>query len=81
MADGCQPTIPQFSGRLGLYIEGSVSPPISGVDIRLVALGDSGTAPLQKGEVVLETTTGPDGLFIGGPLYDDANYTIEASKV
>ncbi|KAF9593806.1 hypothetical protein IFM89_025515 [Coptis chinensis] len=34
----------------------------------------------QKGELVLETTTGPDGFFIGGPLYDDVDYNIEASK-
>ncbi|PIA38038.1 hypothetical protein AQUCO_02900110v1 [Aquilegia coerulea] len=80
IADGCQSTIPLFSGRLGLYIEGSVSPPISGVNVRILALGDSDTAPLQKGEVVVETTTGPEGFFFGGPLYDDANYTVEASK-
>ncbi|KAF9589254.1 hypothetical protein IFM89_022123, partial [Coptis chinensis] len=68
-------------GRSGLYIEGSVSPPISGVDIRVVTADNSGDAPLQKGELVLEMTTEPDGFFIGGPLYDDADYEIEASKV
>ncbi|KAF9593191.1 hypothetical protein IFM89_020487 [Coptis chinensis] len=72
---------PFSSGRSGLYIEGSVSPPISGVDIRVVTLDNSGDAPLQKGELVLETTTEPDGFFIGGPLYDDADYEIEASKL
>ncbi|KAF9622323.1 hypothetical protein IFM89_031126, partial [Coptis chinensis] len=34
--DGCQEKILPFSGRSGLYIEGSVSPPISGVDIRVL---------------------------------------------
>ncbi|KAF9607044.1 hypothetical protein IFM89_030817, partial [Coptis chinensis] len=71
--DGCQEKILPFSGRSGLYIEGSVSPPISGVDIRVVTADNSGDAPLQKGELVLETTTEPDGFFIGGPLYDDAD--------
>ncbi|KAF9599336.1 hypothetical protein IFM89_036634 [Coptis chinensis] len=34
----------------------------------------------EKGELVLETTTEPDGFFIGGPLYDDVDYDIEPSK-
>ncbi|XP_052184978.1 uncharacterized protein LOC127796711 [Diospyros lotus] len=78
--DGCQDPIPPFSGRPGLYIEGSVSPPIYGVYIRIMAAGDSSNAPLKKGDLALETTTGADGLFVGGPLYDDINYSIEASK-
>lgn len=78
--DGCQAPIPPFSGRLGLYIEGSVSPPLSDVYIRIVASGDSSNAPLKKGELALETTSGEDGLFIGGPLYDDISYNVEASK-
>lgn len=79
--DGCQAPVPPFSGRLGLYIEGSVAPPISGVYIRIVAAGDSSNTPLRKGEVAFETTTEADGLFIGGPLYDDISYNIDASKV
>lgn len=79
--DGCQSSIAPFSGRLGLYIEGSVSPPISGVDVKVIAAGDSENAPLRKGEAALRTTTGSDGSFVGGPLYDDITYNIEASKV
>lgn len=78
---GCQATIPPFVGRPGLYIEGSVSPALSGVDIRIVAAGESVNAPLLKGELALETKTGVDGSFIGGPLYDDTNYRVDASKV
>ncbi|KAJ8623402.1 hypothetical protein MRB53_031931 [Persea americana] len=77
---GCQATIPPFVGRPGLYIEGSVSPALSDVDIRIVAAGESVNAPLLKGELALETKTGVDGSFIGGPLYDDTNYRVEASK-
>ncbi|XP_077219224.1 carbohydrate-binding-like fold isoform X2 [Tasmannia lanceolata] len=79
-SDGCQATIPPFVGRLGLYMEGSVSPALSGVDIRIVAAEESSNAPLQKGELALETKTGSDGFFIGGPLYDDTSYNVEASK-
>ena len=79
--DGCQASVPPFSGRPGLYIEGSVSPPLSGDYIKIIAAGDSHNAPFKKGDLALETTTGTDGLFVGGPLYDDISYNIEASKV
>lgn len=36
---------------------------------------------MKPAEVVLETTTGGDGVFVGGPLYDDITYNVEASKV
>lgn len=78
--DGCQASIPPFSGRLGLYVEGSVSPPLSGVNIRIIAAGDSPNALFKKGDLALGTTTGTDGFFVGGPLYDDITYSIEASK-
>ena len=66
---------------MGLYIEGSVSPSISGVSVRVIAAGDSHNTPLKKGELALEISTGSDGVFVGGPLYDDISYTLEASKV
>ncbi|KAI3940108.1 hypothetical protein MKW92_014647 [Papaver armeniacum] len=76
----CQDAIPSFSGRLGLYIEGSVSPTIPGVDIRVIAAGESSNVPLKKGGLAMKTTTGSDGLFVAGPLYDDIDYAVEASK-
>ncbi|KAI3460746.1 hypothetical protein Pfo_017409 [Paulownia fortunei] len=78
--DGCQAPIAPFSGRLGLYIEGSVSPPLSHVYVRVLAERDSHISPLKKGDTAIETTTGTDGLFVAGPLYDDIGYSIEASK-
>lgn len=79
--DGCQDPIAAFSARLGLYIEGSVSPPLLNVSIQVVAESDSYISSLRKGDISLETSTGADGLFIAGPLYDDIDYSIEASKV
>lgn len=79
--DGCQALVPSFSGRVGLYTKGSVSPPLSGVIVRIIAAEDSRIAPLKKGDLALETTTGTDGSFVGGPLYDDITYSVEASKV
>lgn len=79
--DDCPPIISPFYGRIGLYIEGSVSPPLSDINIKIIAAGESGSAPLKHGDVVVETTTGADGLYVAGPLYDDINYSVEASKV
>lgn len=79
--DGCQPEIPLFTGRLGIYLEGSISPPLSGVYIRVIATEDSHSSTVKQGDLVLETTTGVDGHYVVGPLYDDAKYEIEASKV
>lgn len=78
--DGCQAPIPPVVGQVGLYLEGSVSPALAGVNIRILAAGESSYAPLQKGDLAFETETGPDGSFTAGPLYNDTTYNIEASK-
>lgn len=78
--DNCQAYIPTFSCQPGAYIEGSVSPPLSGVHISVFAVGDSRITALKSGELVLETTTGTDGSYVAGPLYDDIGYNVEASK-
>ncbi|XP_012474989.1 uncharacterized protein LOC105791465 [Gossypium raimondii] len=78
--DGCQASVPPFSGRLGLYLEGSVSPAISGVHIQIIAGDEGSITSVKKGGVVLETATEADGSFVAGPLYDDITYNIRASK-
>ncbi|KAE9598205.1 hypothetical protein Lal_00003964 [Lupinus albus] len=78
--DNCQAFVTAFSSRLGVYIEGAVLPPLSGVDIRIFAAGDSSITSFKSGELVLETTTGTDGSYVAGPLYDDIGYSIEAVK-
>lgn len=78
--DGCQSPIPPIAGRVGLYFEGSVSPALDGVSIRVIAMGTSNYVSLQKGDLAFETETGADGSFTAGPLYDDIIYNVEASK-
>ncbi|KAF3495687.1 hypothetical protein DY000_02056889, partial [Brassica cretica] len=78
--DGCQAAVSAFTGRLGLYIQGSVSPPLPGVNIKVSAAKDSLISSLKKGEVAVETSTSPDGSFVAGPLYDDIPYDTDASK-
>lgn len=79
--DGCQAPVDPVVGQVGLYLEGSVSPALSGVHIRILAAGESSDDPLWKGDLAFETETGPDGSFTAGPLYNDTTYNIEASKV
>ncbi|KAM0954506.1 putative carboxypeptidase-like, regulatory domain superfamily, immunoglobulin-like protein [Dioscorea sansibarensis] len=78
-SDGCQSDISPIAGRFGLYISGSVSPALSGVDIKILASGDSRNAPLKEGDLALDAKTGEDGSFVAGPLYDDTSYKVEAS--
>ncbi|XP_020582694.1 LOW QUALITY PROTEIN: nodal modulator 1-like [Phalaenopsis equestris] len=78
--DGCQAAIPIIVGRMGMYVEGSVSPPLDGVNIRIIAAGESIHSPLRTGDLALVTETGADGSFSAGPLFDDIRYTVEASK-
>ncbi|KQK04071.1 nodal modulator 1 [Brachypodium distachyon] len=79
-SDGCQDAVPSITAKTGLYLEGSVAPATSDVDIKIVAAGNSKYAPLKKGDVAAETKTNSDGSFFAGPLYDDIGYEVEASK-
>ena len=47
-----QAYIPIFSSQLGVYIEGSVSPPLAGVHSRLFSAGESNITTLNSGELV-----------------------------
>lgn len=77
--NGCQDTVPLITAKTGLYLEGSVLPATSDVDIKILAAGKSNY--LNKGDVATETKTNSEGSFFAGPLYDDMSYKVEASKV
>lgn len=79
--NGCQDTVPSITAKTGLYLEGSVSPAISDVDIKILAAGKSKYASLKERDIAMETKTNSEGSFFAGPLYDDIGYTVEASKV
>ncbi|BBM99994.1 BOS complex subunit NOMO [Marchantia polymorpha subsp. ruderalis] len=78
--DGCQPEIPVFNGRPGVYKSGTVTPPIAGVNVTILAVGDSSLGRLKAGELAAWTLTGEDGTFSAGPLYDDTSYDVQAAK-
>lgn len=79
--NGCQDTVPLITAKTGLYLEGSVLPATSDVDIKILAAGKSNYAHLNKGDVATETKTDSEGSFFAGPLYDDIAYKVQASKV
>jgi len=78
--NGCQDNVPSITAKTGLYLEGSVSPATSDVDIKILAAGNGKFATLKKGDIAAETKTNSDGSFFAGPLYDDIGYEVEASK-
>ncbi|KAL5228006.1 hypothetical protein ABZP36_016271 [Zizania latifolia] len=78
--NGCQDTVLPITAKTGLYLEGSVSPPISDVDIKILASWEGKYAHLKETDVATETETNSDGSFFAGPLYDDIEYTVKASK-
>ncbi|CAM0881057.1 unnamed protein product [Alopecurus aequalis] len=78
--NGCQDTVPSITAKTGLYLEGSVSPATSDVDIKILAAGNSKFGTLKKGDIAAETKTNSNGAFFAGPLYDDIGYEVEASK-
>lgn len=79
--DACQPEIPTFIGRPGMYIEGNVTPALEGVDITILVDSDSIDGSLKRGDVVMTLVTEKDGSYVAGPLYDDTRYVVQAGKV
>ncbi|CAM6102957.1 unnamed protein product [Calypogeia fissa] len=78
--DSCQPEISVFNGRPGVYIAGSVVPPLAGVNITISPQRDSEAGSLKSGEIALWTLSEEDGTFRAGPLYDDTGYSVQAMK-
>jgi len=73
----CVNTLPQFEGRPGLFLEGSISPPVDSAHV--VVYSFQGTSR-QEAKLLLETTTTKDGKYNVGPLHDDRSYYAELTK-
>jgi hypothetical protein len=64
----CGMEVPHFSARKGVFIEGRVTPPLSGVSVEIID-------KLSKAIVVfLETNS--DGSYSTGPLLDTSEYEV-----
>ena len=63
--------LPNFEGRPGIFLAGTVSPKLAGVTISaFVKSPDNEWAPLST------VKTDNDGRYSIGPLYDDKSYKV-----
>eukprot|EP01132_Coremiostelium_polycephalum_P008344 gene8344-10249_t len=72
--DQCPSPIQEIQSRSGLFISGTVLPGIDGVEIKAFNSDDKNDNAVQT------VLSGSDGRFKLGPLYDDQEYVIKASK-
>uniref|UniRef100_A0A8C7ZI33 Nodal modulator n=1 Tax=Oryzias sinensis TaxID=183150 RepID=A0A8C7ZI33_9TELE len=70
--DSCPGRLVDINGRAGLFLEGSVSPALEGVEISITERGAS--APL------ITVATNDVGAYSVGPLHSDRSYDISARK-
>lgn len=70
--DDCANEVARFEGRIGLFVDGRVSPPLGGVQVVVRDL--AGRQP----QVVTESDAA--GRFLVGPLDSESKYDVQASK-
>uniref|UniRef100_A0A453EWB4 Carbohydrate-binding-like fold protein n=1 Tax=Aegilops tauschii subsp. strangulata TaxID=200361 RepID=A0A453EWB4_AEGTS len=82
-ASGCQDAVPSITAKMGLYLEGSVSPATPDVRITILAAGNSKYAMLKKGDIATETKTNSDGSFFaaGYHLKQTGPYSFACQKL
>ncbi|XP_037561921.1 nodal modulator 2-like [Dermacentor silvarum] len=72
VGNDCADEAARFEGRIGLFVDGRVNPPLGGV--RVVVRDLAG----QRPEV--ETESDANGRFLVGPLDSESKYDVQASK-
>lgn len=72
VADDCIEDIVSISGKKGLFIHGSVNPPLENVKMQI---HDKNT-----GKLLTEVLTEKSGKYVVGPLDDDGTYVVKAEK-
>eukprot|EP00163_Fabomonas_tropica_P032050 TRINITY_DN788_c0_g1_i3.p1 TRINITY_DN788_c0_g1~~TRINITY_DN788_c0_g1_i3.p1 ORF type:complete len:1135 (-),score=420.77 TRINITY_DN788_c0_g1_i3:2349-5753(-) len=70
--DGCPAPVPVFEARPGLFIQGSVTPKAAGVEVSVVAS--------ETAKVIRSVETNKEGKYEIGPLHDDQEFTLRATK-
>jgi len=76
----CPSPIPPFHARPGLYLSGTVSPPLEGIQISIFVSEDSKVKRETSGEPLMFVLTDASGHYKAGPLYDDQTYRVLATK-
>eukprot|EP00898_Chlorokybus_atmophyticus_P005383 jgi/Chlat1/5846/Chrsp4S06365 len=67
---GCEEIVPSFDARVGVFVQGMVTPHTAGVQVA-VKVGD---------DVVANATTDANGMYRVGPLLDGDVYKVSATK-
>ncbi|XP_015919887.2 BOS complex subunit NOMO3 [Parasteatoda tepidariorum] len=70
VGDDCLENAVEIIGKRGLFLNGSVTPAIEGVNIKVISKSTD--------NIYAETTTDKAGVFIVGPLEDDSDYVVQA---
>lgn len=70
--DDCADEAAHFEGRIGLFVDGRVNPPLGGV--RVVVRDLAGRQP------EVETESDAAGRFLVGPLDSESKYDVQATK-
>lgn len=73
ISDDCPAAWAEFEGRKGVFIEGQVAPPLSGVQI---VISSGGEKPIA--DITVETDS--NGKYRVGPLHGGIEYFLAASK-
>ncbi|RMX43282.1 hypothetical protein pdam_00020157 [Pocillopora damicornis] len=73
ISDDCPAAWAEFEGRKGVFIEGQITPPLSGVQI---VISSAGEQPIS--DIKVETDT--NGKYRVGPLHGGVEYSLAASK-
>lgn len=68
--DDCLENAVEIVGKIGHFLNGSITPPITGVNIKVYMKDNSA--------LFAETITDERGLFQVGPLEDESDYTVTA---
>lgn len=69
--DDCLENAVEIVGKIGHFLNGSITPPIKGVNIKVLLK--------ENNALFAETVTDEKGLFLVGPLEDESDYTVQAN--
>ncbi|KAF6256204.1 hypothetical protein COO60DRAFT_1702424 [Scenedesmus sp. NREL 46B-D3] len=76
----CPPAVAAFEAKPGRMLAGVVEPAVEGADVKALFQSASAAAGRAAGDVAAQTTTDAAGSFRLGPLYRDAEYSVQLSK-
>ncbi|EDO26197.1 predicted protein, partial [Nematostella vectensis] len=74
--DGCPGASVEMEGRPGVFLQGAIIPPLSGVDISIT----SGPGDQEGAKTNIRVLTDDQGRYRVGPLHGGIEYSLDAQK-